>query len=156
MIITSYFTENGAPKTGLTPQLTAWNLAGVMQLNAVAMTEIAGGWYYYDWVAYNDATDYVFRADGGAGLVDFERYNFATNAIAREVYESVSDIFGHVVEGALTFEEYIRVIYAGLANLSGGGGTNTLNFRDLADTKNRILATVDGSGNRLAVVVDGT
>ena len=147
MIVTSYFTERGVPKTGLTPQLTVWDLTGAVILNSVNMTEVAGGWYYYDWPAYDGSIDYVMRADGGAALLDYERYNFVSNA---------EDVFDRVVEGTMSYAEMFRVVYAFAANISGGGGTPVNNFRDLANGKDRISANVDANGNRLAVVVDGT
>jgi hypothetical protein len=38
-----------------------------------------------------------------------------------------------------------------LTGKSSGGGTATVKFRDIADTKDRISATVDANGNRTAV-----
>jgi uncharacterized protein (DUF1786 family) len=45
---------------------------------------------------------------------------------------------------------------AALAGKASGGGTVTVKFRDHADAKDRITATVDASGNRSAVTLDGT
>jgi uncharacterized protein (DUF1786 family) len=45
----------------------------------------------------------------------------------------------------------IRVALAVLSGKSGGGGTSTITFRDLADSKNRISATVDANSNRTAI-----
>jgi hypothetical protein len=50
----------------------------------------------------------------------------------------------------------MRILLAALAGKSSGGGTVTLTFRDVADSKARITATVDTSGNRTAIVRDGT
>ena len=41
------------------------------------------------------------------------------------------------------------------AGKASGGGTTSISFRDNADSKNRIVATVDSSGNRTAVTLDG-
>jgi hypothetical protein len=49
----------------------------------------------------------------------------------------------------------MRIILAATAGKSDGGGTSTINFRDAADIKNRITATVDANGNRTAVTLDG-
>lgn len=35
-----------------------------------------------------------------------------------------------------------------------GAGTSTVTIRDIADTTDRIVASVDGSGNRTAVTLD--
>ena len=44
-----------------------------------------------------------------------------------------------------------------LAGKTSGGGTTTVKFRDLADTKDSVVATVDGNGNRTNIgTLDGT
>lgn len=65
-------------------------------------------------------------------------------------------IHDEAVESALTLRQILRIMLAALSGKSAGGGTTTITFRDQADGKNRISATVDGSGNRTAVTVDGT
>ncbi len=73
--LTAYFTENGDPKTGLSPTVTAWDVSdSSVDVNAQAMTEIAGGWYKYEWSSFDLDKDYVARADGGAGQPAGERY----------------------------------------------------------------------------------
>jgi hypothetical protein len=61
-----------------------------------------------------------------------------------------------VIEGSMTARQLMRVMMAVLANKSDGGGTATIHMRDVADGKNRVTATVDASGNRTTVVVDGS
>jgi hypothetical protein len=61
-----------------------------------------------------------------------------------------------VVEGTVTSRQLAKLILAVLANKSTGGGTTTINFRDRADSKNRVVATVDADGNRTAVTLDVT
>ncbi len=68
----------------------------------------------------------------------------------------IADIFSYVVEGSLTFAQTIRIKLSALAGKSTGGGTATLTFRDIADLKARITATVDANGNRTAITRDGT
>jgi len=197
----AFFTNGGTPALLLNPTIDVWDSAGNHPINAQPMTEIAGGWYQYNWPApgYDDTVDYVVRADGGAGLADFERYVYSSNdcdssmaahvvplaieanvqghaAAALTAYdpstraENIADrdqilaavvaieasVFAHVVEGALTFTQYQRIMFAVLAGLSTGGGTNILRFRDLLNTKNRVNAQVDGTGNRIAITRDGT
>jgi len=69
---------------------------------------------------------------------------------------SVADIMTYVTEGVLTFEQMMRIFQAVLAGKSTGGGTAIIRFRDVADSKDRVTATVDANGNRTAIVVDGT
>jgi len=68
---------------------------------------------------------------------------------------SVANILAGVVEGALTLEQVLRILLADAAGKASGGGTTTIAFRDNADSKDRIVKTVDSSGNRSAVVLDG-
>jgi len=68
----------------------------------------------------------------------------------------IDAILDDVLEGTLTVRQAMRIILAAAAGKSTGGGTGTIYFRDLADTKNRIKATVDSNGNRTSVTLDGT
>lgn len=61
-----------------------------------------------------------------------------------------------LLEGAHTVGDGLRIMLAALAGKSTGGGTFTNRFRDVADGKNRIDATVDANGNRTAISIDGT
>ena len=68
----------------------------------------------------------------------------------------VDAIHDEVVEGSLTLRQIQRINHAVLAGKSTGGGTSTLTFKDVADTKARVTATVDADGNRTAMTNDGT
>lgn len=68
---------------------------------------------------------------------------------------SVADIIAGITDGTFDLQEMMRIILAATAGKSSGGGTVTLVFRDAADTKARITATVDTVGNRTAMVLDG-
>ena len=67
----------------------------------------------------------------------------------------IDGIWDEVIEGALTGRHVMKLNLAALAGKSAGGGTATITFRDNADGKDRITATVDADGNRSAVVLDG-
>lgn len=69
---------------------------------------------------------------------------------------SAAQVWAHVIEGALTAEQVARLLLAVAAGKSSGGGGTTVRFRDLADGKDRITATVDAQGNRAAVTRDAT
>lgn len=68
----------------------------------------------------------------------------------------IDDIIDDVIEGTLTLRQATRLFLSALAGKSTGGGTTTLTFRDNADSKARITATVDADGNRTAITLDGT
>lgn len=82
----------------------------------------------------------------------------ATGAIDADALaaDAVDEILDEVVEGSLTMRQVLRLVLSALAGKAAGGGTTTVTFRDNADSKNRISATVDASGNRTAVTLDGS
>jgi copper chaperone CopZ len=67
---------------------------------------------------------------------------------------SVADIISGIADGTYDLQEMLRIMFAALAGKSSGGGTSTITFRDAADSKNRISATVDSNGNRTAITLD--
>jgi len=75
------------------------------------------------------------------------------NASAKVVedWSDLDQLFDQTVEGSVTMVQALRLLLSALTGKSSGGGTATLVFRDIGDTKNRISVTVDSSGNRTAV-----
>lgn len=59
------------------------------------------------------------------------------------------------VEG-FTVRQALRLFAAALVGKADGLATTTAHYRDVADTKNRITATVDADGNRTAVTLDAS
>lgn len=85
----------------------------------------------------------------GVQVADKTGYRLSTTGI--------DDIHDEVIESTITLRQAIRLFLSVLTGISGGGGSATLTFRDIANTKNRISATVDSNGNRTAVGTrDGT
>lgn len=68
----------------------------------------------------------------------------------------VDEVWDEAVDGSTTARESIRLANAALGGKASGLATATATFRDLADTKDRITATVDADGNRTAVSRDLT
>ena len=50
-----------------------------------------------------------------------------------------------------TLEQIVQIMVAVLAGKVTGGATGTITFKDLADAVNRVVMTVDASGNRSTV-----
>lgn len=67
-----------------------------------------------------------------------------------------SNPLANVLEGALTVEDALRVILSAVAGKGGPDQNGTFRYRDLADTKDRIVADVDQGGNRTSIAVDGS
>lgn len=58
------------------------------------------------------------------------------------------------IETGYSMRESLRLMLAAMAGKVSGAETSTVILRDVNDTKNRIVATVDGNGNRTAVTHD--
>lgn len=67
-----------------------------------------------------------------------------------------SAVLSAIMEGSTTVVQGLRIMLSVLAGKSTGGGTTGVAFRDLADSKNRVSATVDADGNRTATTLDGS
>ena len=64
-------------------------------------------------------------------------------------------VHDETTETGITLRKAINIILAASAGKSSGGGTATITFRDQADTKPRITATVTAVGDRTAITNDG-
>lgn len=82
MNIIVFFTESGNPKTGLSATIDIWKLDGTQVITAQSMTEVAGGFYTYDFTTYDEDIDYCIRADGSNVLTDTDRYAYSSNETA--------------------------------------------------------------------------
>ncbi len=54
----------------------------------------------------------------------------------------------HGIETGHTPRQALRTMYAALAGKLSGAATTTITIRDVTDTRNQIVATVDANGNR--------
>lgn len=76
-------------------------------------------------------------------------------AVAAVAANAASAVFATVIEGSTTFIQSIRGHNSVLMGLASGFNTPNRIFRDLANSKNRVVSTTDGSG-RTAVTLDLT
>lgn len=109
-------------------------------------------------LAHSDAAN-LYKADVSALALEATAQAIVTainNLNDPDAAAIVAAILAMIYEGSETFQDYLRLSRAALYGESTGGGTNTRTFRDRADTKARITATVDGSANRTAVTTDAT
>lgn len=58
------------------------------------------------------------------------------------------------IETGYSMRETLRLILASVAGKLSGAGTATITIRNVPDSKNRIVATVDSNGNRSSVTYD--
>jgi len=80
---------------------------------------------------------------------NLDRLDIPLSTIAAAVWASV-------VDGTLTAAQSVRLMNAVLGGKVSGAGTATETFRDVDDSKNRVVTTVDAQGNRTAVARDLT
>jgi len=86
--------------------------------------------------------DHAIENSAGAIL-----YNVDPDALA-------DNILNGIVEGTYTLKQIVRLMASVLTGKTSGGGTNVLRFRDLLDSKDRVVSTVDSNSNRVSVVLD--
>jgi hypothetical protein len=82
MKLIAYFSDNGEPKTGLSPIISVIKVDGTAVITDQSMIESGLGFYYYDFTDYNEDEDYCIRADGGSSLSNQDRYVYSTNETA--------------------------------------------------------------------------
>lgn len=119
------------------------------------VVEVTNQGYYYEATSGElDTRGFIRLRCNKAGL---RFYGFFVDV---QVGAEVQDADGFLdlsagVETGLTVRELLRIGFAALAGKSDGAGTGTVHYRNKADTKNRITATIS-SNNRTAVSFDTT
>jgi hypothetical protein len=68
---------------------------------------------------------------------------------------TAAELLTATIEGSIDLAAVLRIFLAYAAGPVNGGGTSTIHYRDQADSKDRIIMSVDASGNRSSVTVDG-
>lgn len=108
--------------------------------------------------ALNDLSAAEVNAEVDTALSDYDAPTKAEMDTALTALNdiSVADIIAGIADGTYDLQEMIRIIFAFAAGKADGGGSSTIHFRDSADSKNRITATVDANGNRTAVSLDAS
>ncbi len=148
--------------TGIT-QLSHWlgMLAGKQSANATALTEIkatGGGSGTYDPTTDSLEANRDNIGTAGAGLTSADDAVItAVAALSIPTANANADALldrSAGVETSYTLRQALRVILSAAAGKLSGGATTTNTFRDVNDTKDRIVATVDDDGNRTAVTLD--
>ena len=132
MNIATWYQELGIPKTGLSATIDIWELDGTQVVTADAMTEIAGGFYVYDFTSFDSAKEYVVRTNAGEDLDGADRYNFTTAAL---------------VSSGATVEEIDAELTAkhgnGLWVRGGGAGGYSITAKEVWDYKKDDKKAID-------------
>jgi hypothetical protein len=72
-----------------------------------------------------------------------------------EIAAAILDL-SNGIETSLTLRQALRLMVAAAAGKVSGAATNTITFRNIGDSKNRIVASVDTYGNRSSITTDLT
>lgn len=91
-----------------------------------------------------------------SGRIDASVGAMASNVLTAAALnaDAVDEILDEQVgDGTITMRQALRVLISGMAGKLGGAATTTVTLRNLADTADVIVATVDADGNRSAVTV---
>lgn len=139
---------------------TAWNLgaigASTLANDTITAAKIAADAITAAKIA-SDAINSSKIASSALSAAKFAAGALDANALATDaVAEIVAAVFANVVDGSVTFEQLLRGYASALMGKASGLGTSTAIYRDLADSKARLTATVDADGNRTAVTKDLT
>lgn len=100
-----------------------------------------------------DNAEAFFDGTGYAGTNNVIPTVTTVNGLSSATIDAILD---EVVEGSTTMRQMLRLLAAAVAGKSSGGGTATITFRDIGDTKDRIVATIDANRNRTAITLDGS
>ena len=102
---------------------------------------------------------YYDPQEGFVALEDFNKYISLETAF-KDSFKHISLglgfkdlVFDEVVEGTETFKQQVRLMRAEAAGKVSVSGS-TVSFRDAADSKDRIVATVDDQGQRTSITTD--
>lgn len=102
----------------------------------------------------NQQTDLVINR---STLVTAVSTSGAPAPTAQEVAAAtVSLLTSRIIENGMTNDDLTRLMASVLLGKLSGAGSGYEIFRDLADTKDRVKANIDNSGNRLAIVLDAS
>lgn len=106
-----------------------------------------------DWVVIPsvDSLFVVHRTGGPANVVAMVPNVLTASALAADAVDEILD--DQIGDGTITMRQALRVLIAGMAGKLSGAATTTITIRNLADSANVVVATVDASGNRSAVSV---
>jgi len=151
----AYILFTSGTVAGQSRRITGFNTTTDTITFSPATTQSIGAGITYAILPVVNTADSADVADIAAGVRTELAPELATvSSIPTLLSAMPGDVWAYVVEGTHTAVEYFRLMASALFAKASGLGTTTAVFRDVDDTKDRITATVDSSGNRTAVTLD--
>lgn len=154
-------TDGYTPETGLSfssGEIKISKAGGVEANHAGSVVEVGGGVYMY--LPSNGEVDTLGVLTVRITKTGVRDAVFTGQVIAIDPYTSTTAaVFDTTdgIEAGMTFKQAMRIAMSILAGKLSGAGTTTEVFRNaVADSKTRVTATVDSSGNRSGITYDAT
>jgi hypothetical protein len=127
----------------------------VLQVSGIATTDRGQGEYYGSLPCGTPANNYVVVfLDSGQKVASGLLYWNGTQEVTPPTYGTV--VLQTAVETNVTVAESLRLSNSVLGSKVSGASTSTETFRDINNTKNRVVSTIDSNGNRTAITLDLT
>lgn len=145
------------------PPANLWAIGGIT-------TAVTNAGNFFTSTGYTNANNSIGSVSGAVGSVtgnvggnvvgsvgSIGTNGITAASLATDAGAEIADaIWDEVVDGSTTARQSIRGINSAALGKASGLNSTTALYRDLADTKNRISATVDTDGNRSAITLDLT
>lgn len=122
--------------------------AGLYFIRAFQRTGSAGS-YTYTYIGSDR-----FEWDGSVEVALSSRLAGSAYSAPPSADTIAAAVWDFVLENGRSALSIVRLMYAAIIGKVTGAGTTTVRFRDDADTKDRIVASVDSNGNRITVTKD--
>ena len=106
-----------------------------------------------------DVVDYTtgaFLSSGTYGTLSIVNNALSTDTLTNNniVNEVVTAILSSEIEPGYDMKAVLQICSSVLAGIASGSGTSEMVFRDLNNLRDVITATLDGAGNRTAIIKD--
>lgn len=142
MWILSFFTNNGAPATGLDPLVKIIDVGtGLVAVDNMIMSELDDGFYRYNFDTYDLSHDYAILCDS-VTLSGSERYTYASSSEYNDVLGSIESTVGMINVRTLL----LRKIQTNRLELTDGDTDNWILYDDDASTPLLTFSVKDKSG----------
>ena len=106
------------------------------------------GIYYYDFTDADIPGVYTFVCNSASCPLKDARTLYFDSRVA-----IAQSLLSGTVEGWVDVQEAIQIMLAVLAGKASGGNTDTVIFRNITNTMDKVTATVDSLGNRHSVII---
>jgi len=145
MLILSWFSQSGAPATGLSPTIKIRDAnTGVLIVDELPMVERGDGFYAYDFVAYDQEEDYIILTDS-VTLSGSERYQPAASGEYNDALNTIESTVD-LVDVKTTL---LRKIQTNKLELADGSSNNWILYDDDNTTALLTFSVTDKDGSAI-------